>query len=417
MLFTVVIACGGSTETALDVEKEVAIGNQLLPDIEATVEARSEEAIVVPTPMSNVTMEEVAEEVIVKAKATSTPTATPVPARVATISHVQCDVGQLDVTMFAASSVPKEETDLTKEWICLSVRLFFDRPHMNWEMANPIYIAALDRNNIDSAIELEKVYCEHIKNYNNSGYGNNGYNNGKCSPDYDPKMSGCNYGLCLFTTKDGRVAGSSISSNRHRDGFYLFISKSHDMPEHHHGYKVTTLHEMFHVFQQSNISRTDHSVNEFKSLLGKRSGDNKEIDVPWWNEGTAVYLAHLNYSRQPGEINDWLIREGTRNLWSDYGTGRGNLIDQYQESGRKLYNLEYGGSDHQVAYRVGFWFVAYLIDQVGEDKIYDFYGGLEENGFEKSFEIHFGKSYKEHVEGFDIFLTKSKSEILSIIPQ
>ena len=158
-------------------------------------------------------------------------------------------------------------------------------------------------------------------------------------------------------------------------------------------------------------------LNEFKSLLGKRSGDNKEIDVPWWNEGTAVYLADLNYSRQPGEINDWLIREGTQNLWSDYGTGRGDLIDQYQESGRKLYNFEYGGSDHQVAYRVGFWFLAYLINQVGEDKIYDFYDGIEENGFEKSFEIHFGKSYKEHVDDFDIFLTKPKPEILSILPQ
>jgi len=104
-------------------------------------------------------------------------------------------------------------------------------------------------------------------------------------------------------------------------------------------------------------------------------------------------------------------------LWSDRGTGRGNIIDQYQESGKKLYNLEYSGWEKTVAYEVGFWFVAYLIDQVGEDKIKEFYYGLEDNGFENAFEIYFGKSYIEYVDDFDIFLTKSESEILSIIPQ
>ena len=87
------------------------------------------------------------------------------------------------------------------------------------------------------------------------------------------------------------------------------------------------------------------------------------------------------------------------------------------DSGRKLYNFQYGGSDHQVAYRVGSWFVAYLLNQVAEEKIYEFYEGLSENGFEKSFEIHFGKSYKDHVDDFDIFLTNDKLDILSILSE
>ena len=61
--------------------------------------------------------------------------------------------------------------------------------------------------------------------------------------------------------------------------------------------------------------------------------------------------------------------------------------------------------------------MVYLIDQVGEEKLKEFCYGLEENGFEKAFEIYFDKSYIEYVDDFDIFLTKSESEILSIIPQ
>ena len=63
------------------------------------------------------------------------------------------------------------------------------------------------------------------------------------------------------------------------------------------------------------------------------------------------------------------------------------------------------------------WFVAYLVHQVGEDKIYEFYDGLEKQGFEKAFEIYFGKTYKQYVDDFDLFLAKSKTEIKSIIPK
>jgi hypothetical protein len=315
--------------------------------------------------------------------------------------------------MFAASTVPVEAINLTKEWVCLSAKLFFDKPNTNWEMAGPIYVASIDRDNVDGAIALEKVFCEHLReNLNNDNY----Y---PCDPDFDPGRHGCNYGICLFVTSEGTVAGSSISGSRARDGFHLFISRSHKMPQHHHGYKTTTLHEMFHIFQKTSVTDTDNeqTEDERETLLGRRTSDNKGVNVPWWMEGTAQYIADLEYSRQPGEEENWLIREMTRNLWSDYDTGKGNLIDQYLDSGRKLYNFQYGGSDHQVAYRVGTWFVTYLLNQVGEEKIYEFYERLAENGFEKYFEIHFGKSYKDHVDDFDIFLTNDKVDILSILSE
>ena len=89
---------------------------------------------------------------------------------------------------------------------------------------------------------------------------------------------------------------------------------------------------------------------------------------------------------------------------------------QYFNGGKKLYN--YTTDDGWVIpYQVGMWFVAYLVHQVGEDKIYEFYDGLEKLGFEKAFETYFGKTYKQHVDDFDLFLAKPKAEIKSIIPK
>ena len=327
------------------------------------------------------------------------------------ISDVQCDIKQLDATMFVASSLPAGAVDAVQEWVCISARIFFDRPKLNWEMAGPIYVVMVDRNNLNSTLEVEEHFCSYL--LKNHDYG--GIRDGLCNPSEDPSDRGCDFGRCIVVSEEGEVHGSSISSSRHEDGFYLFISGSHDWPQHHHGYKTTTLHEMFHVFQISSISDRGYSHVDVSALLGLRSGDDQKIDVPWWQEGTATYLADLHYSLQTNDP-DWLIGEGTNNLWTDYDdSGKGTIIDRYLESGTKLYNIGFD-SDRRIAYSVGSWFVAYLINQVGEDKIYDFYAELEEHGFEKSFEIHFGKTYREHVDDFDIFLSKSRSEILSILP-
>ena len=181
------------------------------------------------------------------------------------------------------------------------------------------------------------------------------------------------------------------------------------------GYRATIIHEMFHIFQHSNISGT-YSRDEFEKLLGDRTGEDKNKKTQWWGEGTATYIAHLEYSRHPEANKDHLSKELENALWSDKGTGQGNVIDQYFNGGKKLYN--YTTDDGWlIPYQVGMWFVAYLVHQVGEDKIYEFYNGLEKNGFDKAFEIYFGKTYKQYVDDFDVFLTKPKSEIKSIIPK
>ena len=48
-----------------------------------------------------------------------------------------------------------------------------------------------------------------------------------------------------------------------------------------------------------------------------------------------------------------------------------------------------------------------MVDQVGIDKIFDFYEGLEEAGsFETQFVATFGKSHTEWISDFDAFLEK-----------
>ena len=88
-------------------------------------------------------------------------------------------------------------------------------------------------------------------------------------------------------------------------------------------------------------------------------------------------------------------------------------IDLYLTSGIKLY--DYGYDSCSIAYQVGLWFVAYLVHSVGEEQIKHFYYGLEQNGFDEAFVKYFGKTYHSYIEEFDKFLTKPKSEILSII--
>ena len=323
---------------------------------------------------------------------------------------------KLDITYFIAENLAQDKIDMVKKWVAVSETVFFtNKPQTNWENAGPIYIAVLDEDNVDSAIELEKVYCAHLKEHHNSGRVN-GYNNGKCNPNnYNPKMHGCDYGLCLFTTQDGKVAGNSIGSTRPRDGFYLHKSVTHGKNEWDLiGYRATIIHEMFHIFQHSNISGT-YSRDEFEKLLGDRTGEDKNKKTQWWGEGTATYIAHLEYSRHPEANKNHLSQELENALWTDKGSGKGKVIDQYFNGGKKLYN--YTTDDGWlIPYQVGMWFVAYLVHQVGEDKIYEFYDGLEKLGFEKAFETYFGKTYKQYVDDFDVFLTKPKSEIKSIIP-
>ena len=61
------------------------------------------------------------------------------------LPKVEC-AEKLEAYIFQAESLNEEGIDLIKQWVCVSEKLFFDKPNTNWEVVNPIYIAALDTN-------------------------------------------------------------------------------------------------------------------------------------------------------------------------------------------------------------------------------------------------------------------------------
>ena len=344
-------------------------------------------------------------------------TTTAVPTTMATIPQggriadlTECDMGSMEIKLFIAKTVPANEVKLIEEQVCLSKELYFDRPGTNWEMASPIYVALIDRDNSEGAVELETLYCNYILEHHQTGW-----SNGKCGP-YGGQ--GCQTsGKCLFTDDSGKVGGSCICSNFRRDGFHLYRNMSHEMPRHEKGYRSTALHELFHVYQLSSIADPSISKDAEYRLMGKRMG-NSSVDVPWWMEGTATYLAHYFYDQQPGAVANSLYNEMRRYLTTDYnGSGLGPIPDQYKNAGKPLTEFTFQEPDKTVAYRMGAWFVAFLVNQVGIDTIFDFYAGLEEAGsFDAQFLAKFGKSHTAFLDDFDAFLEKPYDEKMAIIP-
>ena len=316
----------------------------------------------------------------------------------------------MEVTLLIAATETPAGVALVEEGICLSKEAFLDHPTANQELISPIYVAVLDRHSPESAIELEAVYCDFIREHHPETH-----RRGRCDPEFVPEDNGCDFGRCLFVDDRGEVVGSSISSNRQNDGFHLFINTSHDLPQHASSYLYVAIHELWHVFQISSISQADITYEELAYPLGKRLGSDPSVDTPWWMEGSATYISHYFYSQHPDAGDDWLYRQADRGFWTDYnGSGLGDIIDQYRDSRRSLFDFKYGGSDHQVAYQTGFWYVAYLMDQKGINTIFDFYAGLEESGFEQSFVNAFGTSHTEFLKEFEAFIEKPRPEMLAI---
>tara|TARA_B110000444_G_C18575356_1_gene471405 strand:- start:119 stop:667 length:549 start_codon:yes stop_codon:yes gene_type:complete len=166
-------------------------------------------------------------------------------------------------------------------------------------------------------------------------------------------------------------------------------------------YKPATLHEYFHVYQHSHISDIETNGNK-EPRRSKMGGNGK----PWFSEGSAEYMAQLLYSKQTG-IKSGYLKE--KMGW------KFSTVSDYKSFGKRLENITY--SDPVNAYDVGAWFIAYLVHKKGEDVLVkDFYGDLDKLGFEGSFLKHYGKSSKEYVDDFNLFLDQGITEALKIIP-
>ncbi len=319
------------------------------------------------------------------------------------------------IIYFIAESVSNDHQEMLKEWVAISEELYFSQPNVVIENLYPIYLIQLDKNNPESALALEPVYCEFLEEEHKKLFIQDGYDSSRCGDNEDSREEYERNGL--FVEPNGGVAGSAISSIPQRDGYNLFISRTHDLPQHASSMGYVTLHEMFHIFQTSHYS-TD-SYDGQRMLNGRFSGDNPEDDVPWWNEGAAVYFSYIDYARTINDMSWFKDQMYCALLCEKDRYGNKSRLEIFKESGVKLNNITFSGNpepvDKQIAYEIGAWFIAYLVNEHGEDKILDIYSLYEEFGFEKSFEMQFGKDYRTYLNEFYEFLDLSEDQIMAIL--
>ena len=319
------------------------------------------------------------------------------------------------IIYFIAESVSNDHQEMLKEWVAISEELYFSQPNVVIENLYPIYLVQLDKNNPESALALEPVYCEFLEEEHKKLFIQDGYDSSRCGDNEDSREEYERNGL--FVEPNGGVAGSAISSIPQRDGYNLFISRTHDLPQHASSMGYVTLHEMFHIFQTSHYS-TD-SYDGQRMLNGRFSGDNPEDDVPWWNEGAAVYFSYIDYARTINDMSWFKDQMYCALLCEKDRYGNKSRLEIFKESGVKLNNITFSGNpepvDKQIAYEIGAWFIAYLVNEHGEDKILDIYSLYEEFGFEKSFEMQFGKDYRTYLNEFYEFLNLPEDQIMAIL--
>jgi len=311
-----------------------------------------------------------------------------------------------DVKIFRASTISDQHVDILTKYIQYTEQLLFVDERIKRENLYPILVVQLDSENYESAIALEEEYCQYLDEVYPKTF-----RNSRCNPkNHDKKADGS---IGLFTD-GGRVTGSSISGiPSDRECCYLFISGSFDLSWDSRSQAYVTIHEMYHIFQLSNVVGFDYDLEQ--KITGKRI-ENDERDKPFWMEGYATYFSHLYYSR---DVNDFshLQNEMNRGLFSCYCGDNQPTIKERYLNGPELYNVTWE-SDWAVGYQVGAWFIAYLTNIHGEQTMYDFWINAQTGIlFPENFQNTFGKNYITYEEEFRNFITNSsEEELMSILP-
>ena len=311
-----------------------------------------------------------------------------------------------DIKIFRASTISDQHVDILTKYIQYTEQLLFVDERIKRENLYPILVVQLDSENYESAIALEEEYCQYL----NEVYPKT-FRNSRCNPkNHDKKADGS---IGLFTD-GGRVTGSSISGiPSDRECCYLFISGSFDLSWDSRSQAYVTIHEMYHIFQLSNVVGFDYDLEQ--KITGKRI-ENDERDKPFWMEGYATYFSHLYYSR---DVNDFshLQNEMNSGLFSCYCGDNQPTIKERYLNGPELYNVTWE-SDWAVGYQVGAWFIAYLTNIHGEQTMYDFWINAQTGIlFPENFQNTFGKNYITYEEEFRNFITNSsEEELMSILP-
>ncbi|MEC7984330.1 MAG: hypothetical protein VX278_04150 [Myxococcota bacterium] len=305
--------------------------------------------------------------------------------------------------VFAASDVDPSSIELTLDWFAIAQDEWFtdDTFGATHNLYFPVYLV-ITGEDMDATIALEQEYCAHLNDYHAEtvAYSRCNYT--------DPN---CENGICLFTEYVTN-GGAGIASSRQNDGYHLMIMAAKNPSPAEDHYKRVVLHEVFHIFQLSQHLETDYDVAD--EIQGRRTGDHDE-NVPWWMEGVAEYMSILLYAEQEGVSSEYAKQEFRNKIGyhsSDTGTP---VIDEYFVLDIELYNIKFD-ENAMFGYALGAWFVAFLMKDHDEQTMFDFYQNIHAASFEDNFIAHFGKSYREYMMDFEVFLQQDPEQLMSIIP-
>ena len=170
------------------------------------------------------------------------------------------------IRLFPASDLPQSTIDLTLQYTNEAYDLWMADDYYGKSQAKAIYIM-ITGSDMEAGKNANREYCNHLTA---TGF---------------PSADWCR----LDTYKDYVNNGGGGINSSAVDGFYFMVMAPQDN-EIDNGYKTMTYHEVFHIYQLSNIFTTEYdAVDEY---MGKRSGDNGE-DVAWWSEGNADFFSAL----------------------------------------------------------------------------------------------------------------------------
>ena len=179
-------------------------------------------------------------------------------------------------------------------------------------------------------------------------------------------------------------------------------------------------HEGYHSFQGAHIATMD----DYNTPENERS----DMRGPtWFNEGSAEWMGYVGMfsaleNRKLDLVNTELGIDSKfsfqHEMWVKMTQGKQNMKENCPGQGIKDLSYSNGcySQGNHVAYELGAWAVAYLHDKKGSDFSTEFYGQLDELGFEGAFVATFGISSEEFYVEFDEFLELTWSKQKAILP-
>ena len=289
--------------------------------------------------------------------------------------------------VFAASDLSQADIDAALQITNDAYELWMGSPYYGKSQAKAIYLM-ITGNELEASKVANREYCDHLVD---TGFQSAAW----CNPD-----------TYIDYVNNG---GAGINSAGPVEGYYFMVMAAGNDPVGSDGYKSMTYHEIFHIYQMSNVY-TD-SYEELDSVEGRMSGDNPDELVAWWMEGGADFFTALYGSENADRFKDEM-------RWALEGYGPFSMPrkEKFFAEGVKLRNISWEMEPlTDLGYRIGSWFTAYLVSRHGEEAIYNHWETVDELGFEATFEKQFGRDYRSYLDEFEVWLEQPNEDLFPIL--